>query len=287
MNAVSVCTGQNRVDHGRGSGLRRASTWAGGGRCAFTLVELLVVVAIIAILMSVLLPAVGQAMDRARTLQCLVALRSIGQAVQQYVMDRQGYLPPVATWTSTAPSSGAAKHHWCQFLAPYVGVPLDPNSRKTVTPTPLGWRDGEQLEDQWWGAFPRNNVFWGCPRWKGRDSSWNIPPVGPVSPSSPGYGMNLYLRHPEWTGTGESKTVVQLASVSWASARALVMDARDWQVAGSSNFNNGFWGFATWAPGDPVRHGQKANYLFCDLSARTVPYQRGHLAFFDPSQFGF
>lgn len=255
------------------------------GRNAFTLVELLVVVAIIALLISLAFPQLGKATQRARALRCQAALRGIGQAMQMYVDDRNGYLPPVATWPGTPPSPNAPKHHWCQFLAKYVNVPLDPASRSTPTPTPLGWHPSEKLEQQWWGALPKNNIFWGCPSWPGRDSGWNIPPKGPVAVSSPGYGMNPYLRHPDWTSTGESTNVVKLVSVTYASSRALVADAEDWHVTGSANFNNGYFGFASWSRGSPRRHGDRANYLFCDLSARPVSFLRAHLAFYNPAEF--
>jgi len=62
-------------------------------RAAFTLVELMVVVSIIAILMSLLVPAVNAARDSARSAQSKNNLRQMGLAIQQFNA-AQGYYPP-------------------------------------------------------------------------------------------------------------------------------------------------------------------------------------------------
>jgi prepilin-type N-terminal cleavage/methylation domain-containing protein/prepilin-type processing-associated H-X9-DG protein len=62
-------------------------------RTGFTLIELLVVVAIIAVLIAILLPALGRAREGAKAALCLSNMRSIGLASQQYVMDNNGTLP--------------------------------------------------------------------------------------------------------------------------------------------------------------------------------------------------
>ncbi len=61
------------------------------GKKGFTLVELLVVVAIIALLVSILLPALGSARDQAKKVMCLSNLRQWGIVTYAYVSDNNGF----------------------------------------------------------------------------------------------------------------------------------------------------------------------------------------------------
>ncbi|MEO0715360.1 MAG: prepilin-type N-terminal cleavage/methylation domain-containing protein [Planctomycetota bacterium] len=64
-------------------------------RPGFTLIELLVVIAIIALLIGILLPALGAARETARRGKCLANLRGMGVGIQLYLNQSDGIFPAV------------------------------------------------------------------------------------------------------------------------------------------------------------------------------------------------
>jgi prepilin-type processing-associated H-X9-DG protein len=70
---------------------------------AFTLVELLVVIGIIAVLIGVLLPALNKARQSANNLKCMANLRTIGQAVNIYAASSKQQVLPFGYWDGSDP----------------------------------------------------------------------------------------------------------------------------------------------------------------------------------------
>jgi prepilin-type processing-associated H-X9-DG protein/prepilin-type N-terminal cleavage/methylation domain-containing protein len=83
---------------------------------AFTLVELLVVIGIIALLISILLPSLSRARRTARATTSLSNLRQIGIGLMQYRIENRGAYP-VASWASVA---GRPRFRWADAIYPYM-----------------------------------------------------------------------------------------------------------------------------------------------------------------------
>jgi len=91
-------------------------------RRSFTLVELLVVVAIVALLISILLPAMGQARKQGRATACLSNMRGMGMAVLMYCNDNRDFL--VTVGLSHEEDHYEPEEAWIRTLSAYYNNKL-------------------------------------------------------------------------------------------------------------------------------------------------------------------
>ena len=85
----------------------------------FTLIELLVVISIISLLISILLPALGNARKAARNAVCLTGIRQIGLAISMYGADNHQYIPPQ---NGNVPDGWGGNETWMYNIKSYLNM---------------------------------------------------------------------------------------------------------------------------------------------------------------------
>jgi prepilin-type N-terminal cleavage/methylation domain-containing protein/prepilin-type processing-associated H-X9-DG protein len=127
---------------------------------AFTLVELLVVIGIIAVLIGILLPALNSAREQAKTAQCLANLRSIGQAMGSYASDYKGAVIPAVIQRAGgggAPQAVRGDENWATLMVARSYV-------KQADQLSLFGRSGSPPgEGAWQNTGSAGNTIFRCP----------------------------------------------------------------------------------------------------------------------------
>jgi prepilin-type N-terminal cleavage/methylation domain-containing protein/prepilin-type processing-associated H-X9-DG protein len=94
-------------------------------RRAFTLIELLAVIAIIGLLSAMIFPVIGNAREKAHQTYCINNLRQLGQAVNAYASDFGNHLPLAEPLPSAPVDPGNPKPRIRDLLSRYVGGSAD------------------------------------------------------------------------------------------------------------------------------------------------------------------
>lgn len=208
---------------------------------AFTLVELLVVIGIIALLISILLPALSSARRNANTVKCLSNLRQISTAIQMYASENKGSIPVVRQDypDPDVNPTASSRYYWWDMITPYLA------RLKTSTVD----QTTQEMDEA------RQTLIWGCTEWQARmDVSFT------TGAFYPGYGMNV---NPYFTPSFSTFTpslgacrwapyypghYYKLGSVTSGAERMMLADAFLWIIDARVSSGGG----VSALPGEPV-----------------------------------
>ncbi|AQT68813.1 type II secretion system protein G [Anaerohalosphaera lusitana] len=114
-------------------------------KSGFTLIELLVVISIIALLLAIMMPALGMVKERARRVTCGSNLKQVGISMLTYATDNKNNVPPSwmeERWRGTAGYAG-----WAAYWAYSVNTNATSEQDKMI-PRNMGWLfDAGYLKD--------------------------------------------------------------------------------------------------------------------------------------------
>jgi len=171
-------------------------------RAGFTLVELLVVIGIIAVLISLLLPALSRSQAQATAVKCMANLRQIGVGLVAYATDNKGYLVPsyhlpTAPFATTNVAGGPDQplEGWASILDRTGLVPTSERTTNSIFYCPNtvdveGMKDGQTGTDQ---SKPR-----GWTDWPLKMTSVGGDSIPKVAVTIPDRGFNKIIRVSYW-----------------------------------------------------------------------------------------
>ncbi len=267
----------------------------------FTLIELLVVISIIALLVGILLPALGAARSAARRIACASNMRQVGVAHVSYGTEGDDYIVPLAQTIRRKDNS------WNVGLAKKLNIPGGSYQTSNIM-----WFEilaNIMVDDKRSSTNQRSEFFnetFTCPDYL------DVKTEG-VTSDKYGFGMNRYLigrEDPNIPGNDDpqyfpERYVSDSPSpyTEWyryndspgASQRGLCADSNEWHLSPRRIGSNGIgWirntskpvgadGLSPWNTGDPQRHqGDKMNVLFIDGHVAGSDKEESAIAMRDP-----
>ena len=242
-------------------------------KSGFTLIELLVVISIIALLLSVLMPALSKAKELAKRVVCQSNLQQLGKAMAMYAVDNNN-----KRIVGRESVNSSEKFYWMGKLAPYIGGEFygdddDPENQEAIdimlcpsAPASKYRVDEDRMAGDHYGYFGTDREPW---EWTARER---------IQSTLGSYAINGFIMYDAWWS--DHPDFAKKEFKSWL------------DVPGSTPiFADAVWAGVWPQATDPVplnlqasspplggmgyvcidRHSMKINVLFRDLHADSVP----------------
>lgn len=231
--------------------MRLGQTRFWDGARVFSLVELLVVVAVIAMLMALLLPALGKAKESAKSAVCAASQRQCGLGLQ-------GYSNDFGDWVIAVNTVAGSKASLYFGIAALPNMLMDLGYAPNVRKSPLGG-------DAW--SLPENNIF-SCPTLPPPPSYSYAGGTRTGASTVTGYGLRNITLMNFYPGECCDSTfsVIKVNSV-YLQCPLVVDSVQSWPSGAGYVGGNGQYGrWSLWsnAAGIHLRHGRGANCWFVD-----------------------
>jgi len=240
---------------------------------AFTLTELLVVVGLIAVLISLLLPALANARSAAQATQCLSNLRQMGAAWSMYVAENKGRMLEY-NWQLPGAAEVAWRAYWPGMLDTY-------KVRGAALLCPSAWEPISFNQNKgfgnvnyaWTGKYQSNGTPIRFSASLYRDGSYGYNHW--LTVGSGGFGWDGKSTHVPYRGLSELPVFMDSVAPDFqpANGSQLFPVGSPPDLRGSSPMvaSQDHWRFLI------ARHGRGVNVALADGSARRVPLEEVYM----------
>jgi prepilin-type N-terminal cleavage/methylation domain-containing protein/prepilin-type processing-associated H-X9-DG protein len=266
------------VTHIINAGKKRRFVFRRNGGEGFTLVELLVVIALIALLMAILLPALGRAREMGKRAVCLAQIKQLQICWNMYCDEKNDKVPSGDVWYSWSftPADGGPQLSWYEWPHPFPHLmPPSIATNYSAAYSESCVENGQCKQREWYHAIDEGLLFkyvkdyrvFRCPVGEKGEfvtysnvhsiKTWASPPIGSAGPGS------------------ISRTIKLKSQIKRTSERAVFIDLGK-AARGAAYLPYDRYGGLTYGWTPPARHGMGTTFSFADGHAEYKKWSAPH-----------